>query len=113
MAGNALAAVETLDGAGSHSDIDLAPDQRMRHRVMVTGYFDVVVEVHAHGLPLGEDVGAGRQGAQRRLVELLETRASRPRKLTKRSRVEPSPGTTHPRRQHRHAVVAGEVVIAV
>ncbi len=63
VAGDALAAVETLDGAGSHSDIELAPDQRVRNRVMVTGYFDVVVEVHAHGLPLGEDVGAGRQGA--------------------------------------------------
>ena len=33
---------------------------------MVTGYVDVVVEVHPHGLPLGEDVGTGRQGAQRR-----------------------------------------------
>ena len=63
VAGDALAAVETLDGAGRHSDIELAPDQRVRNRVLVTGYFDVVVEVHAHGLPLGEDVGAGRQEA--------------------------------------------------
>ena len=112
MAGDVLAAVETLDGAGRHSDIELTPDQRVRNRVIVTGYVDVVVELHAHRLPLGEDVGTGRQGAQRRPVELLETRASRPRTLTKRSRVEPSPGTTHPCRQHRHAVVAGEVVIA-
>ena len=49
-------------------------------------------DVHAHGLPLGEDVRAGRQSErQRRPVDLLELQAPRPGELAERPHVE-TPG---------------------
>ncbi len=150
VAGDALPAVEALDGAGRQPDVELAADERVRDRVVVPVDHDVVVGGHPDGLPLGEDVGAVGQRAQRRPVELLELRAPRPRELAERPGVEPFeqpgdrrvelgqreeravaeggedppldhlnghlrlrlvPGPPHPRGQHRHAVVAGEVVI--
>ena len=89
VAGDALAAMEALDGVGGQADVELAPDQGVGNRVVVAVDFHVVVDVHAHGLPLGEDVRAGRQRMQRRLIELLELRAPRPRELAERARVEP------------------------
>ena len=61
MAGDALAAMEALDGAGRQSDVELAADERVRDRAVVPVDLDVVVDVRPDGLPLGEDVGAGGQ----------------------------------------------------
>ena len=98
VAGNALSAMEALDGAGRQPDIELAADERVRDRVVVPVDLDVVVGGHPDGLPLGEDVGAVGQRAQGRTVELLELRAPRPRELAERPGVEPfeqlgDPGT--------------------
>ena len=87
VAGDALAAMEALDGAGRQSDVELAADERVRDRVVVPVDLDVVVDGHADGLPLGEDVGADGQRAQCRPVELLERRAPRPRELAEPRRV--------------------------
>ena len=89
MAGHALAPVEALDGAGGQSHVELSPDEGVGHRVVVPVDRDVVVDVHAHGLPLGEHVRAGGQRPQRRPVELFELRSTRPRKLAERPLVEP------------------------
>ena len=64
VAGDALAAMEALDGAGRQSDVELAADERVRDRVVVPVDLDVVVHGHADGLPLGEDVAA-RGGSPR------------------------------------------------
>ena len=77
MAGDAAAAVEALDGTGGQPDVELATDQRVRDGVVVAVDLDVVVDVDADGLPLGEDVGGVGQGPQRRPVELLELGAPR------------------------------------
>ena len=45
MAGDALAAVEALDGVGGQSDVELAPDQRVGNRVVVPVDLHVVVDV--------------------------------------------------------------------
>ena len=63
VAGDALAAMEALDGAGRQSDVELAADERVRDRVVVPVDLDVVVHGHPDGLPLGEDVGAVGQRA--------------------------------------------------
>ena len=64
VTGDALAAVEALDGAGRQSDVELSSDQRVGDGVVVPVDLDVVVDVHAGGLPLGEDVGSGRSAGR-------------------------------------------------
>ena len=70
VAGDALAAVEELDGALGVSGVELACDEGVGDGVVVA--FDVMVDVHAHLLPLGEDVSVGWQRAQRRAVDGFE-----------------------------------------
>ena len=43
VAGNALPAMEALDGAGRQPDVELAADERVRDRVVVPVDLDVVV----------------------------------------------------------------------
>ena len=50
---------------------------------------DVVVDVHAHLFPLGEDVRVDRQRTQRRAVDGLECAQSRTGQLSERARIEP------------------------
>jgi hypothetical protein len=71
MTGNALAAMENLDGRGGDPRFDLLADQLVRHAVEVLGNLDMVIEVDPAVLPLGVFVGFGRQGLQRRTVELI------------------------------------------
>jgi len=71
MTGNALAAMENLDGRGGDPRFDLLTDQLVRHAVEVLGDLDMVIEVDPAALPLGVFVGFGRQGLQRRPVELV------------------------------------------
>ena len=63
VAGDALSAVEELDGALGVSGVELAPDEGVRDGVVVAFELDVIVDVHADLFPLGEDVGLGWQRA--------------------------------------------------
>jgi hypothetical protein len=66
MGGDALGAMECLDGAGGDAQVDLGADQRVRHRVVEAVDLDVVVEPNAGEPPLGELVIALWQRSQRR-----------------------------------------------
>ena len=72
MAGDPLPFVEALHGTFGEAGLQALPDQLIRHRVVVSVDFDVVVDVHPHLLPLGELVGLRGQGMQRRAIDLLE-----------------------------------------
>ena len=61
MGGDALAALEGFDGARRQSHLELLADQDIGHRVIVMVDLDVVIDVHARTLPLGEDLALGRQ----------------------------------------------------
>ena len=91
VAGDALPAVEALDGAGRQPDVELAAGRaRAGPSSSARRSLHVVVGGHPdRRLPLGEDVGAVGQRAQRRPVELLELRAPRPRELAEPPGVEP------------------------
>ena len=75
MGGDALAAMEQLDGARRDPRPHLLAEQLMRHRVVVLVDLDVVVEPEPAFLPLGVHVGLGRQRLERRALDLLEQRA--------------------------------------
>ena len=53
VGGDAFAAVEYFDGAGSGAGIHLLADQRMRHRIQKALNLDVVVDADAGDAPLG------------------------------------------------------------
>src|SRR5580658_8962056 len=65
MGGDALGAMEYLDGAAGDAQVDLGADQRVRHRVVEALDLDVIVDAHAGKPPFGERVLARRQGAER------------------------------------------------
>ena len=60
---HALAAMEDLDRVRRVADLDLLADELVRHAVDVAVDLDVVVDVHAAQLPVGQDVAGSRQGA--------------------------------------------------
>ena len=66
-----LAAIEDLDRVRGVADLDLLADQLERHAVDVALDVDVVVDVDAAPLPVRQDVTRGRQGPQRRAIDLL------------------------------------------
>nr|POE54667.1 hypothetical protein CFP56_78537 [Quercus suber] len=72
MGGDALAAVEHLDGAGREAHVDLLADQGVGHRVQEARGLDVIVEVDPRQPPLGEDVRGCRQRQQGRPLHGLE-----------------------------------------
>jgi hypothetical protein len=72
VCGDAPAAMEQLDGLGGDPGADRLADQLMRHRVVVLGDLDVIVDADPALLPLGELVALDRQAAECRLVELTE-----------------------------------------
>ena len=65
------------------------PTRGVGDGVVVAFELDVIVDVHAHLLPLGEDVSVGRQRAQRRAVDGFEGGAPRAGELAERARIEP------------------------
>ena len=81
--------MEDLDGTRGRTQIDLLPDQRMRHRVEEGVELDVVVEVHPHQLPLGELVIFLWQGRQCRALDGLEQVAAADAKMTHDLPVQP------------------------
>ena len=54
MTGDALAAVEDLDGHGGVAHVELAVEQSIRNAVVVPFDFDVIVDVDARLFPLGK-----------------------------------------------------------
>ena len=52
-----------LDGGCGHSDIDLLPGEAERHRVVMAGDLDVVIDADRRHLPFGEFVTRFRQRA--------------------------------------------------
>ena len=76
MRGNALAAVEHFDRACRDARPDLLTQQLVRYRVVVLVDLDVVVEPDPAFLPLGEDVGLGRQRLERRSFQIIEQSAT-------------------------------------
>ena len=72
VGGDALAAVEHLNGPGGETHVDLLADQGVGHRVEEARRLDVVVEVDPCQPPLGEDVRGRRQGQQGRPFHGLE-----------------------------------------
>jgi len=69
MAGNPLAALKHLDGGRGHPHVDLLPDETERHRVVMAGDFDALVDADRGHLPFGKFIPLAGQGTQRRLVE--------------------------------------------
>ena len=62
---------EDLDGRRGVADFDLLAEELEWHAVGVALDQDVVVDVDAARLPPRQDVAVGRQGSERRTVELL------------------------------------------
>lgn len=70
MAGHPLAALKHLDGGRRHPDIDLLSGETERHRVVMAGDLDVVINADRRHFPFGELIPLAGQGAQCRPVEL-------------------------------------------
>lgn len=77
MRGNALALVEDLNRACGKPHFDLGADKAMRNAAVVVSDLDMIVDADASDAPLGEDVRAGRQGLQRRPIDLVEQMPAR------------------------------------
>ncbi len=61
MRSHALAAQEDLDGRCREAQLHALVDEGVGHGVEVAVELDVVVEIHARGLPLGVHEALGRQ----------------------------------------------------
>ena len=72
MAGDALAAMEALDGVGGDAHVHLFFDERMGHGVVMAMDLDVIVDVDPGLLPLGVFVRVDGKGAQGRFIQLLK-----------------------------------------
>ena len=83
-----LAAIEDLDRVRGVADLDLLADQLERHAIDVALDLDVVVDVGAAQLPVRQDVARGRQGPERRPVDLLVEGAAADAQLLHRPVVE-------------------------
>ena len=88
MAGDASAAVEAFNGVGGAAHVHLFFDERMGHGVVMALDLDVVVDMDPRLFPLGVFVGLDRQGAQRRLVQLLKQGAPAARQFPEGAVVE-------------------------
>ena len=70
--GDPLAPDEDLHAAASQPHLDLAAREAVGHAVEVALDIDVIVDADTAHAPFGEDVGLGRQGLERRPIELFE-----------------------------------------
>ena len=77
MGGDALAAVEDLDGGRGQARVDVLVHERVGDGVVVAVELDVVVDVDARAdLPVAVDEGLGGERPQRGLVQPLEELAA-------------------------------------
>ena len=88
MGSNALAAVQDFDRARGDARPNRLAQQMVRHRVIVLLDLDVVVEPNRAFLPLGKNVGLGRQRPQRRAFQLIEQRATARTEVTRDAVIE-------------------------
>ena len=72
MRGDPLALDENLDGPHRQSRVDLGAGEAMGHAVIMGGDLDVIIDPDAACPPFRELVGLGRQGLQRRAIDLFE-----------------------------------------
>ncbi len=72
VGGNAFAFEENLDGGGGDFGVDGFADQAAGNAVIVGVDVDVVVDIDFGPLPVGEFVGAGREGEGGGAVEFVE-----------------------------------------
>src|SRR5205823_2713667 len=73
MRGDALAAVEDLDGGRGQARVDVFVDERVGDGVVMAVELDVIVDVDAGtDLPLAVDEGLRRQRAERGLIQPFE-----------------------------------------
>ena len=77
MGGDAIAAMEDLDGARRDPRPQLLAQQRVRHRVVVLLDLDVIIEADPALLPFGVDVGLGRQRLQAPIARVASNSARR------------------------------------
>ena len=69
--GHPLALEEAFDAARGKTNLDLLPDERVRHAVVMAIDLDVVIDVGAGLLPVRVLEGRRRQGSERRTVQGL------------------------------------------
>jgi hypothetical protein len=73
MRGDALAAVEDLDGGGGQPRVDVFVDKRVGDGVVMAVEFDMVVDADPRAdLPVAVDEGLGGEWAERRPVQPLK-----------------------------------------
>ena len=70
--GDPLALKEDLDGPRGQPRVDLGAGEAMRHAVIMGGDLDVIIDADAAGAPFRELVRFGRQGLQRRTIDLFQ-----------------------------------------
>ena len=85
MAGDALAAMEALDGVGGDAHVHLFFDERMGHGVVMAMDLDVIVDVDPGLLPLGVFVRFDGKWAQGRFIQLLKQGAPGARQFLERA----------------------------
>jgi hypothetical protein len=77
MRGDALAAVEDLDGGRGQACVDVVVDERVGDRVVVAVELDVIVDADAGAdLPVAVDEGLRGERAQRGVIQPLEELAA-------------------------------------
>lgn len=82
--GDALPAIQDLDGPGGETNVDLLTDERVRNAVIVALDLDVVIDVDARLPPLREGAGSGGQRGEFGPVEFLEATPPTARELLER-----------------------------
>ena len=70
--GDSLALKEDFDGPHGQPRVDLGAGEAMGHAVIMGGDLDVIIDADAASPPFREFVRLGRQGFQRRAIDLLE-----------------------------------------
>ena len=88
MAGDPAAAMEQFDDRHRQAHINLLAGKAVRHRVVVAGDIDMVVDADTGHLPLGKLIARRRQRPHGRPVKLVEYRLAATRQLLVRSRVQ-------------------------
>ena len=88
MHGDAVPLQEDFDGQLRHPGLDARVDQLIRHAVEVVIDLDVIVDVHAAGLPVASSYRVRGSGRNADLIDLLEEGAPADAKALHRPRVD-------------------------
>src|SRR5260370_41315142 len=96
---NAIALMENLDGPRGDPRPQCLAQQRMRHRIIMTGDLDMIVETRSALLPFGVDVRRCWQRLQGRSVCRVEQGASARAQMPRHAGVERYEALPGPRPQ--------------